>query len=77
MAKIAKVDNDIMNGLYATEFGKLAGQHKTSAADWKDDKGAPKGEDAYKDHAEYISVLTSVMADDKSEDFSPNDPLKD
>lgn len=74
--KIAKLDADAMNSLYANEFARIAGKPKT-AADWQDDNGAPKGEQAFKDHKEYLDTLKSVMSSDDSTDFAPNDVLQD
>lgn len=73
--KIAKVDNDAMNSLFATEFSRLAG--KKQAADWQDEKGAPKDPQAFKDHEEYLATLKSVLADDNSQDHDPNDEKLD
>lgn len=74
--KIAKIDNETMNSLYGTEFGRLAGR-KTAEADWKDDKGAPKDPQAFRDHEEYLSTLTSVLKEDGSQDHDPNDTKLD
>ena len=75
--KIAKIDNDAMNSLYAGEFGKLAGQSKTATTDWQDDKGAPKDPQAFADHSEYLATLKSVLAEDGKDDFDPNDEKLD
>jgi hypothetical protein len=71
--KIATVDAEAMNSLYASEL-KLAGV-KTAA----DDKGEPKDPQAFKDHSEYLAVLEAVMKEDAKVDGSqnPNDPLSD
>lgn len=68
--KIAKIDNDAMNSLYGTEFARLTGK---KTADWQDDKGAPKDEQAFKDHEEYLATLKSVLSEDDSQDHDPND----
>ena len=70
--KIARVDADAMNSLYASELTKAGVK---VAAD--DDKGAPHDPQAFEDHAEYLATMKSVMAEDKGEDFSPNDPVLD
>jgi hypothetical protein len=73
--KIAKVDNDAMNSLFGAEFSRMAG--KKVAADWQDEKGAPKDPQAFKDHSEYLEILKSVLKDDSGQDMNPNDPIKD
>jgi hypothetical protein len=72
--KIAKVDADAMNSLYASELGKTGIK---SAAAVDDRNGAPDAPQAFEDHAEYIATMKSVMAEDKNTDFSPNDPILD
>lgn len=72
--KIAQVDADAMNGLFASEFTRMAGK---KTADWQDEKGAPKDPQAFKDHAEYLEVLKSALADDKGQDHDPNDKILD
>jgi hypothetical protein len=68
MAKIAKTDNDAMNSLYSVEIARLGG--KTAGE---------KNTDAFKDHAEMLSTLESVLSEDKNLKGSenPNDPLFD
>lgn len=70
--KIAKVDADAMNSLFASELAKAG--IKTAAAD---DKGAPHDPQAFEDHAEYLETMKSVMAEDAKTDFSPNDAVLD
>ena len=65
MAKIAAIDNNAMNKLYAQEAHtagvKLAG-----------------GEvQAFEDHAKYVETLESVLKDDKKDSWAPNDMLLD
>lgn len=72
--KIAKIDADAMNSLYASELAK-AGVKNAGVS--SDDKGAPHDPQAFEDHAEYLELLKSVMAEDKKEDFNPNDPISD
>jgi hypothetical protein len=82
MAKqIAQEDRNVMNGLFAGEFGKLAAAAGLKAAasksDLADDNGKEQGPQAFKDHEEYIDVVTSVLNDDKSQSFDPNDQTQD
>lgn len=70
--KIAKVDADAMNSLYASETARMGVK---VAAD--DEKGAPHDPQAFKDHEEYIETMKSVLAEDKGTDFQPNDPIQD
>jgi hypothetical protein len=79
---IAREDRDTMNGLFTNEYGKLAtaaGLKVTAASksDISDDNGKEQGPQAFKDHEEYVDVVTSVLSDDKGEAFSPNDTEKD
>ena len=73
--KIAKVDNDAMNSLFGAEFSRMAG--KKVAADWQDEKGAPKDPQAFLDHESYLATLKSILSDDGKTDAAPNDPIKD
>ncbi|VVB53455.1 Uncharacterised protein [uncultured archaeon] len=79
--KIAQEDRQVMDGLFASEYGKLATAAgiKTAVAktEISDDNGKEQGPQAFKDHEEYVDVVTSVMNDDKSESFDPNDLHKD
>ena len=70
--KIAKIDADAMNSLYASELTRMGAK---TAAD--DEKGAPHDPQAFEDHSEYLETLKSVMSEDKKTDFSPNDPVQD
>lgn len=74
MSKIAKVDNDAMNSLYASELTKAGLKF---AAD--NEKGAPHAPQAFEDHQSYLETLKSVMSEDKGGKFgeSPNDPIAD
>lgn len=72
--KIAAIDNDTMNSLFGAEFARLAGK---TAADWKDEKGAPKDPQAFEDHEQYIATLTEVLKEDNSQDHDPNDTKLD
>jgi hypothetical protein len=69
MSKIAKADNAAMNTLYATEVSRLS----------KGKIAAEKDLDAFKDHAEMVSTLESVLSEDKNIKGSQNanDPLFD
>jgi hypothetical protein len=79
--QIAKDDRSAMDGLFASEVGKLATaaglKSAASAKDIADDNGKEQGPQAFKDHEEYVDVVTSVMNDDKSESFDPNDQKLD
>lgn len=72
--KIAKVDAEVMDSLYAGEFARMAGK---KTADWQDEKGAPKDPQAFKDHEEYMATLKSVLSDDAGQDHDPNDKILD
>jgi hypothetical protein len=73
--KIAKIDADNMNSLYAGEYEKLAGQKV--AADVRDQNGAPEAPQAFKDHDEYLDLLQSALKEDAGQDFDPNDKVLD
>ena len=70
--KIARIDSDAMNSLYASELNKAG--IKSAAAD---DKGGPHAPQAFQDHEEYLEILKSVMSDDKKTDGDPNSALID
>jgi hypothetical protein len=70
--KIAKVDAEAMNSLYASEVSRMG--VKTAASD---DNGAPHDPQAFEDHADYLATLESVMKEDKKDDFQPNDQVLD
>jgi hypothetical protein len=74
--KIAKIDADNMNSLYAGEFERISGS-KLAAGDVKDRNGAPEAPQAFKDHDEYLATLQSVLKEDASQDFDPNDSKLD
>jgi hypothetical protein len=69
--KLAKVDAEAMNSLYASELTKAG--IKTAA----DDKGIINAPQAFEDHQSYLETLKSVMSEDKKTDFNPNDPTLD
>jgi len=73
--KIAKIDADAMNSLYAGEFQRMAGTKV--AVDVKDQNGAPEAPQAFKDHDEYLETLQAVLKEDGSQDHDPNDVFKD
>jgi hypothetical protein len=82
MAKqIAAADREVMNSLYASEIDRLSSaagiKSAASKADISDDNGKEQGPQAFKDHEEYVDVVTNVLNDDKSESFSPNDVDQD
>lgn len=70
--KIAAVDKQAMDALYAEDFKRVAGK-----VDVRDLNGAPEDEVAFSDHEEYLSTLENVLSEDKREGFSPNDELQD
>lgn len=65
--KIAKVDADAMNRLYASELTRMGVKFAA------DDKGIINAPQAFEDHAPYLETLKAVMAEDKGTDFQPND----
>jgi hypothetical protein len=73
--KIAKIDADAMNSLYASEYERISGSKV--AQDVKDQNGAPEAPQAFKDHTEYLETLTAVLKEDASQDFDPNDQKLD
>lgn len=72
--KIAKIDADAMDSLYAGEISRIGGK---TAADVKDQNGAPEAPQAFKDHEEYLDTVTAVLKEDASQDFDPNDTKLD
>ncbi len=68
--KIAAVDKQAMDALYTEDFKRVA-------SDVKDSNGAPEDPVAFSDHEEYLSVLESVLKEDKSNSFEPNDTTQD
>jgi hypothetical protein len=77
MSKIARVDAEAMNSLYAAELAKVG--MKIAADALTDDKGAPKDPQAFTDHEEYVANLKSAMEDDKKVEGTtdPNDKILD
>jgi hypothetical protein len=73
--KIAKIDSDAMNSLYAGEVQRMGGSKV--AVDVKDQNGAPEAPQAFKDHEEYLDTVTAVLKEDASQDFDPNDTKLD
>ncbi len=79
---IARDDREAMDGLFASEYSRLAaaaGLKVTAASkdDLASDNGKEQGPQAFKDHSDYIEVVKAVLGDDKSEAFDPNDALAD
>ncbi len=76
-------DRSAMNALFAAESTKMsvaAGLTPKAAASAKDiseDNGKEQGPQAFRDHEEYVDVVTSVLNDDKTDSFDPNDKDKD
>ena len=80
--QIAAEDRQAMDSLFASENSRLAsaaGLKVTAASksDIADDNGKEQGPQAFKDHKEYVDVVSSVLADDKSDSFDPNDKNQD
>jgi hypothetical protein len=75
--KIAKIDADNMNSLFASEYEKLAGSKVAADGDVRDQNGAPEAPQAFKDHDEYLDLLQSALKADASQDFDPNDKILD
>ena len=71
--KIAKVDADNMNSLFASEIEKLSGSKAAAAGDVRDQNGAPEAPQAFKDHDEYLDLLQSALKADAGQDHDPND----
>jgi hypothetical protein len=74
--KIAKVDAENMNSLFASEYEKISGT-KIAADDVRDQNGAPEAPQAFKDHDEYLDLLQAALKEDASQDFDPNDKVLD
>jgi hypothetical protein len=75
--KIAKIDADNMNSLFATEYEKMSGSKYAAASDVKDQNGAPEAPQAIVDHSEYLDLLQSALKSDSSNDGDPNDVFRD
>jgi len=73
MAKIAKVDSEAMDSLYASELEKAG----SKVAAGRDENGQPSDIQAFKDHEEYKAVLADAMKADKSLEVNANDVIKD
>jgi hypothetical protein len=70
--QIANPDRTAMNRLFAKEL-KRAGVHIAAA----NDNGSVTPQRAFDDHETYLKTLESIMKEDKTSVFDPNDPLKD
>ena len=75
--KIARIDADAMNGLFASEYERMSGTKLAAAGDLKDRNGAPEAPQAFKDHEEYLSTIQAVLKEDGSQDHDPNQPTLD
>ena len=77
--KIAKIDADAMNSLYASEMERMGGvKVAVDARDGKEEVGGISHDpQAFKDHDEYLETLSAVLKDDGSQDFDPNDTKLD
>ena len=71
--KIARIDNEAMNSLFAAEMGRMAGTKVAQG----DEKGAPHDPQAFKDHEEYLSTIEAVLKEDAGQGFDPNDTKLD
>jgi len=68
--KIAAVDTQAMNSLYAEDFKRVA-------SEVSDQNGAPEDPQAFEDHESYLATLEAVLKEDKGNDFEPNDVAQD
>jgi hypothetical protein len=74
--KLAAVDAQVMNALYGAELAKVG--MKVAADALTDEKGAPHGDQAFADHAEYLDNIKSALKSDKNvEGNDPNSVLVD
>ena len=64
--KIAAVDAEAMNNLFAEELTKTGS--KVSAGEKLQ---------CFDDHKDYVSTLESVLSDDKNDAWEPNDMILD
>ena len=65
----------VINSLYASEVARIS--KNAGEVDTKEEGPTPADAQAFKDHKDMISVLESVMAEDKKDSFSPNDAILD
>jgi len=75
--KIAKIDADNMNSLFASEYEKLSGTKVAASGDVRDQNGAPEAPQAFEDHKEYLDLLSSALKEDAGQDHDPNDKILD
>lgn len=73
--KIAASDAAVINSLYASEVARIS--KSAGEVDTKQEGPTPADAQAFKDHAEMISVLENVMSEDKRDGWSPNDAVLD
>ncbi len=75
--KLAKVDAEAMNSLFAGELAKVG--MKIAADAVTDEKGAPHDPQAFEDHKEYLENIKSALKESGSVDGSkdPNDKVLD
>jgi hypothetical protein len=71
--KIAKIDADAMNSLYAVEVAKLSGAKAAAGEAKEGEAGMSHDPQAFKDHEEYMATLKAVLSEDKKQDIDPND----
>jgi hypothetical protein len=76
--KIAQVDNDAMNSLYAGEISRLGGKVAAEGKDGKEEVGGISHDpQAFEDHDKYLETLKSALAEDEKSGGNPNDPITD
>lgn len=73
--KIAASEAAVINSLYASEVARIS--KSAGEVDTKQEGPTPADAQAFKDHAEMISVLENVMSEDKRDGWSPNDAVLD
>ena len=72
MTQIAAADRTAMDSLF--QGAVQAGLKQAGVVD----KELPMNTgQAFADHESYVKTLTSVLSDDKSQSFEPNDPILD
>jgi hypothetical protein len=75
--KIARIDADNMNSLFASEMERMGGV-KVAQKDAKENEaGFSHDEQAFADHSEYLEVLQSALKADAGQDHDPNDKILD
>lgn len=75
--KIAAVDAEAMNSLFASEMTRMDTSKTAGSYDTKSEGPLPANAQAFTDHEEYLSTLEAVLKEDKKEDFNANDVILD